>query len=143
MENFTPIASLAGGIIIGIASAIMLLYVGRIAGISGIFGGLLNAKKGDTAWRGMFIAGLLAGGLVLLAVYPDSLRIQVDRSLGAVIVAGLLVGIGSRLGSGCTSGHGICGVGRVAPRSLVSVGVFMATGAATAIIVNHLLGGSI
>lgn len=143
MENFTPIASLAGGIIIGIASAIMLLYVGRIAGISGIFGGLLNAKKGDTAWRGMFIAGLLAGGLVLLAVYPDSLRIQVDRSLGAVIVAGLLVGIGSRLGSGCTSGHGVCGVGRVAPRSLVSVGVFMATGAATAIIVNHLLGGSI
>lgn len=143
MENFTPIASLAGGIIIGIASAIMLLYVGRIAGISGIFGGLLNAKKGDTAWRGMFIAGLLAGGLILLAVYPDSLRIQVDRSLGAVIVAGLLVGIGSRLGSGCTSGHGVCGVGRVAPRSLVSVGVFMATGAATAIIVNHLLGGSI
>lgn len=143
MENFTPIASLAGGIIIGIASAIMLLYVGRIAGISGIFGGFLNAKKGDTAWRGMFIAGLLAGGLILLAVYPDSLRIQIDRSLGAVIVAGLLVGIGSRLGSGCTSGHGICGVGRVAPRSLVSVGVFMATGAATAIIVNHLLGGSI
>lgn len=143
MENFTPVASLAGGIIIGIASAIMLLYVGRIAGISGIFGGLLNAKKGDTAWRGMFISGLLAGGLILLAVYPDSLRIQVDRSLGAVIVAGLLVGIGSRLGSGCTSGHGVCGVGRVAPRSLVSVGVFMATGAATAIIVNHLLGGSI
>ncbi len=143
MENFTPIPSLIGGIVIGIASAIMLLYVGKIAGISGIFGGLLNAKKGDTAWRGLFVAGLLVGGLILLVAYPDSLSIHVDRSMAAVIVAGLLVGIGSRLGSGCTSGHGVCGVGRFAPRSLVSVGVFMSTGAAAAIIVNHLLGGSI
>jgi uncharacterized membrane protein YedE/YeeE len=143
VENFTPIPSLIGGIIIGIASAIMLLYVGKIAGISGIFGGLLNAKRGDTAWRGMFVAGLLVGGLILLVAYPDSLSIHVDRSMAAVIVAGLLVGIGSRLGSGCTSGHGVCGVGRFAPRSLVSVGVFMSTGAAAAIIVNHLLGGSI
>jgi uncharacterized membrane protein YedE/YeeE len=143
VENFTPIPSLIGGIIIGIASAIMLLYVGKIAGISGIFGGLLNAKRGDTAWRGMFVAGLLVGGLILLVAYPDSLSIHVDRSMAAVIVAGMLVGIGSRLGSGCTSGHGVCGIGRFAPRSLVSVGVFMSTGAATAIIVNHLLGGSI
>jgi uncharacterized membrane protein YedE/YeeE len=143
MEHFTPLPSLIGGVIIGISAAIMLLYVGRIAGVSGIFGGFLHAKHGDTLWRGMFVAGLLAGGAALLVFFPQALRFAVDRSMGAIIVAGLLVGVGSRLGGGCTSGHGICGVGRLAPRSLVAVGVFMCTGAAAAVIVNQLLGGRI
>ncbi len=143
MDNFTPVASLSGGILIGIASAALLFFVGRIAGISGIFGGLLNAKRDDTLWRAMFIAGLLVGGVLIQLVEPSLLRFQVDRSTLALIVAGLLVGIGARLGNGCTSGHGVCGVGRLAPRSLIAVGTFMTAGIVTAIIINHLLGGHI
>jgi uncharacterized membrane protein YedE/YeeE len=143
MENFTPLASLSGGILLGIASALLLFFVGRIAGISGIFGGLLNAKQDDTLWRAMFIGGLLAGGVAILFVKPDLLRFEVDRSTAAIIVAGLLVGIGARLGNGCTSGHGVCGIGRLSPRSLIAVATFMTAGAVTAIVVNHLLGGRI
>ncbi len=143
MENFTPIPSLFGGILIGIASAMMLLCVGRIAGISGILFGFLNVKRGDTLWRGMFLAGLLAGGLLFALFYPHVFQFHVDRSMSAIVAAGVLVGFGSRLGSGCTSGHGVCGIGRLAPRSLVAVPIFMAVGAATAIIVSHLLGGKI
>ena len=143
MENFTPIASLSGGILLGIASALLLFFVGRIAGISGIFGGLLNAKHDDTLWRAMFIGGLLAGGVAIMWVKPELLSFEVDRSTAAIIVAGLLVGVGGRLGNGCTSGHGVCGIGRLSPRSMIAVATFMTAGSITAIVVNHLLGGRI
>jgi uncharacterized membrane protein YedE/YeeE len=141
MENFTPMASFIGGVMIGLAAISMLYFTGRIAGISGIFGGLLNTKQGDTAWRLLFIAGLMSGGVLMLLFHPQSLDIQINKSMLAVVVAGLLVGVGARLGSGCTSGHGVCGIGRLAPRSLIASAVFMATGAVTAIIVNHVFGG--
>lgn len=141
MENFTPIASLIGGILIGLAAIGMLFFTGRISGISGIFGGLLTAERGDTAWRAWFVGGLMAGAIFMAFFQPESLAINMDKSQLAVIVAGLLVGVGARLGSGCTSGHGVCGVGRLAPRSLVATAVFMTTGAITVYIVNHIFGG--
>ncbi|HHZ88800.1 MAG TPA: YeeE/YedE family protein [Chromatiaceae bacterium] len=143
MENFTPVASLIGGVLIGLAAVGMLLFDGRIGGVSGIFGGFLNAKHGDTAWRAAFIGGLMAGGLVMLMLKPDTMTFGIDRSVLSVVVAGILVGIGARLGSGCTSGHGVCGIGRLAPRSLVASAVFMSTGAAAAIVVGEVFGGKI
>ena len=143
MENFTPIASLIGGILIGLAAVGMLLFTGRISGVSGIFGGLLNAERGDTAWRAWFIGGLMAGAVFMAFFRPDTLDIVLNKSQIAIIVAGLLVGVGARLGSGCTSGHGVCGVGRLAPRSLVATAVFMTTGALTVFVVNHVFGGAI
>ncbi|TCK19300.1 hypothetical protein DFR30_2610 [Thiogranum longum] len=143
MENFTPVASLVGGILIGLAGAAMLYFNAKIAGISGIFGGLLQTKKNDTLWRVLFVAGLLSGGIVIDLFHPAALDFSVDRSMPAVIVAGLLVGFGARLGNGCTSGHGVCGIGRLAPRSIVAAATFIVTGAITAIVVNHYFGGSI
>ena len=143
MNNFTPVWSFIGGVLIGLAAIGLLLFNGRIGGISGIFGGLLNAEKGDTAWRAIFLFGLVAGGLLLSITNPNALEIHIDRSVLAIIIGGLLVGIGSRLGSGCTSGHGVCGVGRLAPRSLIATFIFISTGVFSAYIVNHLLGGSI
>ena len=143
MENFTPLASLAGGVLIGLAAVGMLLFAGRIGGISGIYGGLLTADRGDTAWRAWFVGGLMFGALLMSFFRPESFDIIISKSPLAIIVAGLLVGIGVRLGSGCTSGHGVCGVGRLAPRSLVATAVFMTTGALAAFIVNHIFGGSI
>lgn len=143
MEHFTPVSSFLGGMLLGLASAALLFFVGRIAGISGIFGGLLHATRGETLWRACFIGGLFAGGLLVLFLHPTTLTFQVERSVPALIVAGLLVGIGARLGNGCTSGHGICGLGRLAPRSVVAVAVFMAAAVASATIVNHVFGGHI
>ena len=143
MENFTPLASLAGGILIGLAAVAMLYFSGRIGGISGIYGGLLNAQRGDTAWRAWFVGGLMAGAVIMAFLYPESLDIVIHKSPLAIIVAGLLVGVGARLGSGCTSGHGVCGIGRLAPRSLVATAVFMTTGATAAFIVNQIFGGAI
>lgn len=141
MENFTPIESLSGGVLIGLASAILLFFTGRIAGISGIFGGILQAKHGETQWRVVFVAGLLVGGLLVNFFRPDMLQFQMDRTNFGIIAAGLLVGIGARMGNGCTSGHGVCGIGRLAPRSMMAVVIFMTAAAATAYVVNHLLGG--
>jgi len=143
MENFTPIASLLGGVLIGLAAIGMLFFTGRISGISGIYGGLLNAERDDTAWRAWFIGGLMAGAVFMAFFHPDTLAITMDKSQLAIIVAGLLVGIGARLGSGCTSGHGVCGVGRLAPRSLVATAVFMTTGALVVFVVNHVFGGTV
>ncbi len=143
MENFTPVASLVGGVLIGLAGAAMLFFNAKIAGISGIFGGLLQTKRGDTLWRLLFVAGLLSGGVLISIFHPETLEFSIDRSMPAVIVAGLLVGFGARLGNGCTSGHGVCGIGRLAPRSIVASATFIVTGAGAAIVVNHYFGGAI
>jgi len=140
MENFTPWQSLAGGIVIGLSASLLLLVNGRICGVSGIFGGLVLPKPGETAWRASFVLGLLAGGLALSAVAPETLSIGVSRSAAAIVAGGLLVGIGTRMGNGCTSGHGICGLPRLSPRSFLATLVFMATGVGAAVAV-HLLGG--
>ena len=143
MASFTPVESLIGGALLGVAGLTLLLFNGRIAGVSGIFGGLLNLKKGETLWRATFVVGLLAGGLVLSLAYPQAIRFEMTYSATAVMLAGLLVGIGSRMGSGCTSGHGICGIGRVSRRSLVAVPVFMISGMIAAVAVDRLFGGQI
>lgn len=141
MTGFTPVASLVGGAVIGLAVSILLLFNGRIAGISGIFGGLLNPRAGDIGWRASFVAGLLAAGVGLLLVAPATITPATGRSLAATAVAGLLVGFGVRLGNGCTSGHGICGLTRFSRRSLVATVSFMATGMLTASLIQLLTGG--
>lgn len=143
MEDFTPWSALAGGVLIGLAASWLLLANGRIAGISGILGGLTKPVAGDNAWRLAFGAGLLVAGLALSFVLPESIAGPEARSLAAVGVAGLVVGVGVRMGNGCTSGHGVCGLSRFSIRSLVATLTFMGTGAATAVGIQVLLGGSL
>jgi len=136
---FTPWSALTGGVLIGVAVAMFLLLNGRIAGISGVVGGLLRPARGDIAWRVAFVAGLIAAPLLYaLAAPPPALHI--DAKYGAVLLAGLLVGVGTRLGSGCTSGHGVCGLSRLSLRSLVATLAFMGAGFATVFVTRHLLG---
>ncbi len=137
--NFTPSASLAGGALIGLAAALFLLFNGRIAGISGILGGLLQWPKGDIAWRLAFLLGLIAAPLAygLFAPLPVA---TVNAGTATLVAAGLLVGIGTRYGSGCTSGHGVCGLSRRSPRSLMATVAFMAAGFVTVFIVRHIIG---
>ena len=137
--NFTPLAAALGGMMIGLAAALLVLLQGRIAGISGIVGGLLlSPPRGDVAWRIAFVAGLVAAPVLyrLLAPLP---AITIETGIPQLLVAGLLVGFGTRLGSGCTSGHGVCGLSRRSPRSLAATGLFMAAGIATVYAVRHLL----
>jgi uncharacterized membrane protein YedE/YeeE len=143
MDQFTPVASALGGVMIGLSASMMLLLQGRIAGISGIVGGLLQPVEGDVAWRAAFLAGLLAGGAVLAGLAPEMVVAPQTRSLGTVAVAGLIVGFGVRMGNGCTSGHGVCGLSRLSPRSAVATGTFMATGVMTAVAVRLLAGGTL
>jgi uncharacterized membrane protein YedE/YeeE len=143
MEHFTPLASLIGGMLIGLSASMLLLCDGKIAGVSGIVAGMLSPAKHDTLWRVVFIAGLLIGGFLLRVFSPQIFAISIPRSWGALILAGLLVGFGTRLGNGCTSGHGVCGLSRGAKRSLIATLAFMATGAATVYVINHLLGGTL
>ena len=136
---FTPWSALTGGVLIGVAVAMFLLLNGRIAGISGVVGGLLRPARGDIAWRAAFVAGLIAAPLLYaLAAPPPALHI--DAQYGAVLLAGLLVGVGTRLGSGCSSGHGVCGLSRLSLRSLVATLAFMGAGFATVFVTRHLLG---
>jgi uncharacterized membrane protein YedE/YeeE len=138
-NDFTPWASLAGGILLGLASALFILLNGRILGISGIVGGLLRPRAGDTAWRLSFLAGLFAAPLLyLLLAGPTAPRI--DAGWGTLVVAGLLVGAGTRYGSGCTSGHGVCGLSRLSPRSLVATLAFMGAGFVTVFLARHAFG---
>lgn len=139
MEHFTPISAVLGGLLIGLAAAGLLLFNGRIAGISGILGGLLDLPRGDVSWRSAFIAGLIAGGLLLLWFYPQALALPPDYSLATYAIAGLLVGYGTRLGSGCTSGHGVCGIARLSPRSLAAVASFMASAIVTVFVIRHVI----
>ena len=141
MENFTPVSGFFGGLLIGIASVLLLWAAGRIAGISGIVGGLLVRPSGDTPWRIAFIAGLLIGGAIYIAVTGRPFVVELQAGWPMMIVAGLLVGFGTRMGGGCTSGHGVCGIGRLSMRSIVATVTFMAVAIATVFVVRHLLGG--
>ena len=139
-SHFTPWASLAGGILLGLASALFILVNGRILGISGILGGLLTLKPSEAGWRVAFMLGMLAAPATLSWVAPPDLlgAPRIDASYALVVIAGLLVGFGTRLGSGCTSGHGVCGLSRLSPRSLVATGSFMAAGFAMVYVMRHL-----
>jgi uncharacterized membrane protein YedE/YeeE len=136
--SFTPLSAAVGGAIIGVAVAMLLLLNGRVAGISGIVGGLLRPQRGDIAWRVAFVAGLLLAP-ALYALATELPAIAIEASYPVLIAAGLLVGVGTRYGSGCTSGHGVCGLSRLSPRSLAATLVFMAAGFATVFVVRHLL----
>jgi len=136
---FTPWSALAGGVLIGVAAAMFVLLNGRIAGISGVIGGLLKPMPGDVAWRAAFVIGLIGAPLVYL-LFSSLPRPQIDAGFGALVAAGLLVGIGTRCGSGCTSGHGVCGLSRMSPRSLVATLSFMGSGFVTVYATRHLIG---
>ncbi|MGK5072407.1 YeeE/YedE family protein [Janthinobacterium sp. ZB1P44] len=136
-QHFTPWASLAGGMLIGLAAALLILFNGRIAGISGILGGLLRPRSGDLGWRVAFLAGLV-GTPLLYRLWQALPPVQIDAGTPALIVAGLLVGVGVRYGAGCTSGHGVCGLSRLSPRSLAATIAFMAAGFLTVYLLRHL-----
>lgn len=138
-EHFTPWASLGGGVLLGIASAMFLLLNGRILGISGIVGGLLAPRGGDVGWRLAFLLGMGAAPFVFAALLPPELLpvVRIDASEPVIALAGVLVGVGTRYGSGCTSGHGVCGLSRLSPRSLVATLSFMAAGFAIVYLLRH------
>jgi len=140
-HHFTPWASLIGGLLLGVASAAFILINGRILGISGILGGLLPPKVGDISWRVTFLLGMLAAPTVFMALAPAGFASEprIDAGFWTVIVAGLLVGIGTRYASGCTSGHGVCGLSRLSPRSLVATLSFMGAGFFIVYIVRHIV----
>lgn len=137
-DAFTPYPALLGGLMIGVSAVMLILLTGRVAGISGILGGILNPQPNETLWRITFVLGLVAAPWLHIALLGP-FEFESSRSTGALIVAGLLVGYGTRLGSGCTSGHGVCGLSRLSPRSLAATGVFMATG----FVVASLLGSAL
>ena len=140
-NHFTPGASVAGGLLIGLAAAVFVLFNGRIAGISGILGGLLRPWNGGNLWRVVFLAGMLGSPWLYkaFAAWPELVIAADDISL---VVGGLLVGVGTCYGAGCTSGHGVCGLSRLSPRSLVATLAFMGAGVATVFVLRHVLGGS-
>jgi uncharacterized membrane protein YedE/YeeE len=137
--HFTPWASLAGGALIGASAALLILLNGRIAGISGILGGLLRPSQGDVYWRTAFVLGIVIAPLAFGVALPLP-SVRIDAGTSTLIAAGLLVGIGTRYGSGCTSGHGVCGLSRLAPRSVVATAAFMVAGFVTVFVVRHLIG---
>jgi uncharacterized protein len=132
MHHFTPLRALIGGALLGVSVSALWLGSGRVAGVSGIVGGLLRRQSGDSAWRLLFLAGLAVGGLLLRLMSPSVFGVP-DRSLPVIAAAGLLVGFGARLGGGCTSGHGICGLSRLSLRSLIATATFIAAGIATVV----------
>ncbi|WP_028233078.1 YeeE/YedE family protein [Paraburkholderia mimosarum] len=138
--HFTPALSLTGGLIIGLAAAVLVLFNGRIAGISGIFGGLLSLPRNDSGWRLAFVAGLIIAPVIAGLLGKPAIA-DIEASWGVILVAGFLVGIGTRYASGCTSGHGVCGLSRGSPRSLVATLIFMAAGFLTVFVQRHLIGG--
>ena len=135
------VIALAGGVLIGLCAVLLMLTLGRIAGVAGIIGGLFSAGSGDTGWRLAFVGGLIAGPFAATLFGAPLPQIVIDASVPVVLVAGLLVGFGSRLGNGCTSGHGICGLARLSPRSLAATLTFMTVGAAVVFVARHVLGG--
>lgn len=141
-EQFAPWTALEGGLLVGIAAALLLLFNGRIAGISGIFGGLFNTSTKDRAWRLAFVAGLILSPIFwkLFGQLPST---KIDAGFTVIAIAGFLVGLGTRFASGCTSGHGVCGLSRLSPRSLIATLLFMGAGICTVFIARHLLGASV
>lgn len=138
--NFTPWTALAGGVLLGVASAAFILLNGRVLGVSGILGGLLWPRRGDTSWRLSFLLGMvLAPAAVWLAAPALISAPRIEADTATIVAAGLLVGLGTRFGSGCTSGHGVCGLSRLSPRSLVATLSFMAAGFATVFIIRHVV----
>jgi uncharacterized membrane protein YedE/YeeE len=140
-EHFTPWASLSGGLLLGVASALFILLNGRILGISGILGGLMPPKVGDTLWRVAFLLGLFTAPWVFHALVPEGFASapRIEAGVFSVVGAGLLVGIGTRYASGCTSGHGVCGLSRMSPRSMVATLSFMGAGFASVYVLRHLI----
>jgi uncharacterized membrane protein YedE/YeeE len=136
--HFTPGMSLLGGVLIGVSSALFILANGRIAGISGILGGLLSRKPGDMLWRIAFLLGLVAAPAAIVAL-TGPITATIEANTEVLVIAGLLVGIGTRYGAGCTSGHGVCGLSRLSPRSLVATLAFMGAGMAIVFVMRHLL----
>jgi uncharacterized protein len=141
MANFTPISAAVGGALIGLSAVLLILFTGRIAGLSGIFDGLINPQTSDRAWRAAFVAGLIAAPVTARLVGYVVPTPQMPGSYVTIIISGLLVGFGTRLGSGCTSGHGICGIARLSPRSIAATGVFMVTAIVVVALTHHVFGG--
>ena len=137
------LAALLGGIIIGLAATLLMLFNGRILGISGIFKGALMPIKGDIQWRFSFILGIVMMGAIYFAIQPQAFDVQINRSLYAQGVAGLLIGLGTAFGNGCTSGHGVCGISRLSLRSTVATITFILTGAFSVYLIQHLIGGEL
>jgi uncharacterized membrane protein YedE/YeeE len=137
--NFTPVSGLVGGLLIGLAVALMMLLNGRIAGISSIVSGLLTPKAGDTGWRVAFVVGLLLGALAFILAVGGPTPVDVLASPPAILIGGLLVGFGTRMGSGCTSGHGLCGIARFSRRSIVATSVFFGVAMLTVFLTYHVL----
>ncbi|WP_428355225.1 YeeE/YedE family protein [Methyloprofundus sp.] len=142
MENFTPISALAGGALIGLSVSLLLLFNGRIAGISGIMNGLFIAPKKEEIWRGLFLVGLILGAFIFQFFTDGSVQLRQGYPLVLLIIGGFLVGFGTRMGSGCTSGHGICGIANFSIRSIMATVTFMLSGMLTVFIIKHLLGAA-
>lgn len=143
MTDFTPLSALAGGTLLGLAAVLLMKFNGRIAGISGILNGALSLKSGDRLWRWLFVGGLILGGVTYQLISQAPLITREAFPLGKLALAGILVGFGTRVGSGCTSGHGVCGVARLSPRSIVSTLAFVAVGAIVATSLAALTGNSL
>jgi hypothetical protein len=141
MHNLTALSGLRGGALIGLAAAVLMMLTGRLAGVSGILGGVLQARPADQGWRIAFIAGLIAAPLVAAVAGAPLPRPAMTSSLALVAIAGLLVGFGTRMGNGCTSGHGVCGVARLSTRSMAATAIFMITAIVVVAIVRHGFGG--
>ena len=137
MENFTPVSGFLGGLVIGVAATLLLAGLGRIAGVSGIAGGLMRPSRGDVAWRILFLVGLIAGGGIFILAGGRPLELRVDTGAPLLIIAGALVGFGTQLGSGCTSGHGVCGVARFSARSIVATVIFIGVAMATSFVIRQ------
>lgn len=140
MEQFTPWSALAGGALIGLASASVFWLQGRLAGISGICGGIVRWQKGDVGWRAAFVLGLALVGLIGARVVPQAFSTAGEPGLGLVALSGGLVGFGTQLGNGCTSGHGVCGISRLSPRSIAATMIFMLVAGVTSFVLRHVLG---
>ncbi len=140
MENFTPFSAFSGGTLIGLSVAIMILFKGRIAGISGVSGGMLTASRDDLVWRLIFLLGLIGGAVLMDQWMPVNGIPRVDHSFWLLIAGGFLVGFGTRLGNGCTSGHGVCGIARLSSRSVIATLTFMGSAALTVYIMRHIVG---
>lgn len=140
MENFTPVSALIGGVLIGIAATLLLLFNGKILGVSGIIAQAISKPVSQSVWNLMFLVGLILGTILYRIVSEDRLSISIEASIPILIFAGLLVGFGTNLGSGCTSGHGVCGIARFSKRSIVATITFMISGVMTVYIVKHIVG---